>query len=93
VTGTNLLPCSVVQWVNPSPSSVTSPLTTTYVSATQLSATIPAADFLAMGTAQIEVLTIGPGGRHIRRAPIHNSSADHHFLVVLYDFVEHNAVV
>ncbi len=60
VTGTNILPCSVVQWVNAS--NVTSPLTTTFLSATQLSAMVPAADFLAMGTTQVEVLTIGPGG-------------------------------
>jgi len=60
VTGTNILPCSVVQWV--SPSNVTTPLVTTYVSATQLTATVPAADFLAVGTAQVEVLTLGPGG-------------------------------
>jgi hypothetical protein len=60
VTGTSLLPCSVVQWV--SVGNVTSSLTTTYVSATQLSATIPAADFLAMGSAQVEVFTFGPGG-------------------------------
>jgi hypothetical protein len=60
VTGTSLLPCSVVQWV--SVANVTSSLTTTYVSATQLTATIPAADFLAMGNAQVEVLTLGPGG-------------------------------
>jgi hypothetical protein len=60
VTGTSLLPCSVVQWVNVG--NVTSPLTTTYVSGTQLSATIPTADFLAMGNAQVEVITLGPGG-------------------------------
>ena len=60
VTGTNLLPCSVVQWVNPS--NVTSALTTTFISATQLSATIPASDFLAAGTAQVVAFTRGPGG-------------------------------
>lgn len=60
VTGTNILPCSVVQWV--SPGSVTSTLATTYVSATQLTATIPAADFLAAGTAQVQLFTLGPGG-------------------------------
>jgi hypothetical protein len=60
VTGTNLLPCSIAQWV--SVGTVTSSLTTTYVSATQLSATIPAADFLVMGNAQVEVFTLGPGG-------------------------------
>ncbi len=60
VTGTNILPCSVVQWI--SPSNVTTQLVTTYVSATQLTASIPAADFLAVGTAQVKVLTLGPGG-------------------------------
>ena len=60
LTGTNILPCSVVQWVNAS--NVKSPLTTTYLSATQLSATVPAADFLAVGTAQVVVFTLGPGG-------------------------------
>ena len=60
VTGTNLLPCSVVQWVNTN--NVTSPLTTTYVSPTQLTAMVPAPDFLATGTAQVDVITQGPGG-------------------------------
>jgi trimeric autotransporter adhesin len=60
VTGTNILPCSVVQWV--SPGSVTSTLATTYASATQLTATIPAADFLAAGTAQVQIFTLSPGG-------------------------------
>jgi trimeric autotransporter adhesin len=60
VTGTNLLPCSVVQWVNAS--SVTTPLTTTFVSATQLNATVPASDFLSAGNSQVKVLTLGPGG-------------------------------
>ncbi|HSZ18449.1 MAG TPA: hypothetical protein VK770_01585 [Candidatus Acidoferrum sp.] len=60
VTGTSILPCSVVQWVNAS--NVTTTLTTTFVSATQLSATVPAADFLALGTAQVKIFTIGPGG-------------------------------
>lgn len=60
VTGTNLLPCSVVQWV--SPGNVKSALTTTYVSPTQLTATIPATDFLAAGTATVDAFTQGPGG-------------------------------
>jgi len=58
--GSNILPCSVVQWV--SPGNVTTTLPTTFVSATQLSATVPAADFLAAGTAQLEVFTLSPGG-------------------------------
>lgn len=60
VNGTNILPCSVVQWVNAS--NVATTLTTSFVSATQLSATVPAADFLAVGTAQVKIFTIGPGG-------------------------------
>ena len=60
VTGTSILPCSVVQWVNAT--NVATTLTTTFVSATQLSATVPAADFLALGTAQVKIFTIGPGG-------------------------------
>ena len=60
VTGTNLLPCSTVQWV--SAANVTTQLPTTYVSATQLNATVPASDFLAAGTAQLNVTSIGPGG-------------------------------
>lgn len=60
VTGTNLLPCSVVQWT--STTNVKSTLTTTFVSATQLTATIPASDFLAAGNASVAVVTQGPGG-------------------------------
>jgi hypothetical protein len=60
VTGTNILPCTVVQWV--SPANATSTLATTYVSATQLTATIPAADFLAAGTAQVQLFTLSPVG-------------------------------
>ena len=60
VTGSNLLPCSAIQWVNTS--NVTSTLTTTFVSSTQLSATVPPADFLAAGISQVKVFTIGPGG-------------------------------
>ena len=67
VTGSNLLPCSTVQWVNAS--KVTSSLPTTYVSATQLTATVAAADFLAAATAQVQVLTIGPGGGTSGQSP------------------------
>jgi hypothetical protein len=59
-TGSNILPCSVVQWVSPGNGTTTLP--TTFVSATQLSATVPAADFLAAGTAQVEIFTLSPGG-------------------------------
>ena len=60
VTGSSFAPCSVVQWGG-------SPKATTYVSATQLNATIPAADVVtaAGGTANtvnVTVFTLGPGG-------------------------------
>ena len=59
VTGTNLLPCSVVQWTN---GSVTTQLATTYVSSAQtgpaqLSATLPVANIASPGTAQVAVAT------------------------------------
>jgi hypothetical protein len=57
VNGTNLLPCSVVQWTN---GSTTTPLATTYVGPTQLNpaqliATVPAADIATVGTAMVAV--------------------------------------
>jgi hypothetical protein len=57
VNGTNLLPCSVVQWTN---GSVTTDLATTYFGPTQLNpaqliATVPAADIASVGTAQVAV--------------------------------------
>ncbi len=57
VTGTNLLPCSVVQWTN---GGVTTQLATTFVSPTQsnpaqLTAVVPAANIASVGTAQIAV--------------------------------------
>ncbi len=59
VTGTNLLPCSVVQWTS---GSVTTQLATTYIgptqtSAAQLTATVPAANIASVGTAQVSVAT------------------------------------
>ncbi|HTC65046.1 MAG TPA: hypothetical protein VK709_19550 [Candidatus Saccharimonadales bacterium] len=54
------LPCSVVQWT--SPSNVLTTLPTTFNSASQLTATVPPADFLAAGTAKVNVFTLGPGG-------------------------------
>ena len=60
VTGTNISPCSIVQWI--SGSSVTTSLATTYLSATQLSATVPAAVLFSSGTAQVVIFTGGPGG-------------------------------
>jgi hypothetical protein len=57
VKGTNLLPCSIVQWTN---GSTTTQLATTYVAPTtlnpaQLVATVPAADIAAVGTAMVAV--------------------------------------
>jgi trimeric autotransporter adhesin len=57
VTGTNLLPCSAVQWTS---GSVTTQLATTYFGPTQsspaqLSAAVPAADIASVGTAQVAV--------------------------------------
>jgi hypothetical protein len=60
VTGGNISPCSVVQWI--SAGSVTSNLATNYVSATQLTATIPAANLLTLGAAQVVIFTGAPGG-------------------------------
>jgi hypothetical protein len=60
VNGTNLLPCTTVQWTGTT--SVKSTLTTTFVSSTQLTATIPVGDFLAVGAAQVAAVTPGPGG-------------------------------
>jgi len=55
VTGSNFVNTSVVKWN-------TTNLTTTYVSATQLTASVPAALISAAGTAQITVFTGTPGG-------------------------------
>ncbi|MGH3368539.1 MAG: IPT/TIG domain-containing protein, partial [Nocardioidaceae bacterium] len=55
VTGTNFVGSSVVRWNGAARS-------TTYVSATQLTATITAADIAAAGTAQVTVITPAPGG-------------------------------
>lgn len=56
VNGSSFLPCSVVQW------GTGNNVPTQYVSATQLVATVPASDFLAAGTVQLDVLTPPPGG-------------------------------
>ncbi len=58
VTGTNILPCSVVQWTNGV--GTTTQLATTYVAPTQTSlaqliATLPASDIATVQTAQIAV--------------------------------------
>jgi hypothetical protein len=55
VTGTNLIAGSVVRWNG-------ADRATTYVSATQLAAAIPAADIAVAGTAQITVFNPAPGG-------------------------------
>jgi len=55
VTGTNFVPSSVVRWNGAARA-------TTYVSATQLRATIPATDLLTAGTAQVTVFNPPPGG-------------------------------
>ncbi len=55
VTGSKFVSRSVVRWNG-------SDRTTTFVSATQLRATIPASDIAAVGTAQVTVFTPTPGG-------------------------------
>jgi len=55
VTGSGFMPGSVVRW-----NGANRP--TTYASATQLTAAIPAADIAAAGTAQITVFNSAPGG-------------------------------
>ena len=62
VTGSSFVPCSVVRWDG-------SDKATAYVSATQLDATIPAADVFTAGvggatarTVQVTVFTLTPGG-------------------------------
>ena len=53
VNGTNFINSSVVQWNG-------SPLTTSFVSATRLTATVPAADLTEDGTASVTVVTLLP---------------------------------
>jgi hypothetical protein len=55
VTGTNFVAGSVVRWNGAA-------RTTTYVSATQLTAAISAADIARAGTASVTVFTAAPGG-------------------------------
>ena len=55
VNGSGFAPVSVVQWKN-------SPLPTTYVSPTQLTAAIPASDVASAGTALVTVVNPTPGG-------------------------------
>jgi hypothetical protein len=55
VNGTNFVPGSAVRWNG-------TDRTTTFVSATQLTATIPATDIATAGTAQVTVFNTAPGG-------------------------------
>ena len=55
VTGTNFVAATVVRWNGAN-------RTTTYVSPTQLTATIPATDIALAGTATVTVVTPAPGG-------------------------------
>ncbi|MBI1728953.1 MAG: Ig-like domain-containing protein, partial [Candidatus Rokubacteria bacterium] len=55
VTGSDFVPASTVRWNGSS-------RTTTFVSATQLTASISAADLAATGTPQVTVVTPAPGG-------------------------------
>lgn len=55
VNGTGFLSSSVVQWNG-------TPLSTGYVSAQQLAASVPAADIASAGSAQIAVVNPAPGG-------------------------------
>jgi len=55
ITGTNFVTNSVVRWNG-------SPRTTTFVSSTVLTATIPASDVATAGTANVTVFNPAPGG-------------------------------
>src|SRR5207244_1766870 len=55
VTGTNLVPSSVVRWNGAARA-------TTYVSATQLTAAIAAGDIATAGTASVTIFNPAPGG-------------------------------
>jgi serine protease len=55
VNGTNFVPPSVVRWNG-------SARTTTYVSSTKLTASIPTSDIAAVGTASVTVFNPSPGG-------------------------------
>jgi hypothetical protein len=65
VTGTNFVPASVVQWNGSS-------RTTTFVSATQLTASIPASDLVTAGAAHVTVFTPAPGGGTSRARLYHH---------------------
>lgn len=55
VTGTNYISTSVVDWAG-------APLATSYVSATEITATVPAADIAKAGTCKVTVTNPAPGG-------------------------------
>src|SRR5262249_58095767 len=55
VAGTNFIAASVVQWNG-------GPRATTFVSATQLTASIPASDLTTAGSASVTVVNPAPGG-------------------------------
>jgi len=55
VNGKNFISSSVIQWNGTN-------LTTTYISATKLTATVPAADIATAGTANVAVFNPAPGG-------------------------------
>jgi hypothetical protein len=55
VNGTGFLSGSVIEWNQ-------TPLTTTFISSKQLTATIPASDLAVSGTAQVAVFNPAPGG-------------------------------
>src|SRR5213082_3606250 len=55
VNGTNFVSTSTVNWNG-------SPLTTTFVSSTQLTAIVPAANVATVGTASVTVVNPAPGG-------------------------------
>lgn len=55
VNGSGFLPSSVIEWNQ-------APLATTYASSQQLTATVPASDLSAPGTAQVAVFNPAPGG-------------------------------
>ena len=54
-TGSNFISSSVIDWNG-------SPLTTTYVSGTSLTAVVPATDVASAGTASVTVVNPSPGG-------------------------------
>jgi len=62
VTGTNFVNSSTIRWNN-------SDLTTTYISATQLTASIPASNISTIGTANVTVFNPIPGGGTSGQSP------------------------